>query len=200
MNKISIAAPILVRYMKLSKKDFQVLELLDSQEIFTQRQLSEQTSISLGQVNNILKSLLGKGLIKIGNFRKIKRRIGYVYILTPKGLEVKSRLAVGFVVSRLKEYQQLRRRVTERLSLIEDKGYFQIIFVGPEIVKAFVDSIIKEKALKLVIDDYCRRWEDLKEYEPDSFDIALLFDDNAASRKEMAKDTGIPWQKLMPLL
>ena len=186
--------------MKLSKKDFQVLELLDSQEIFTQRQLSEQTSISLGQVNNILKSLLGKGLIKIGNFRKIKRRIGYVYILTPKGLEVKSRLAVGFVVSRLKEYQQLRRRVTERLSLIEDKGYFQIIFVGPEIVKAFVDSIIKEKALKLVIDGYCRRWEDLKEYEPDSFDIALLFDDNAASRKEMAKDTGIPWQKLMPLL
>ena len=50
---------------------------LDDQEITTQRQLSEQTGISLGQVNYVVKSLINKGLIKIGNFRKSERKIGY---------------------------------------------------------------------------------------------------------------------------
>gem|GEM_PF-4467612 len=36
--------------MALSKKDFKVLDALDSEPITTQRQLSEHTGISLGQI------------------------------------------------------------------------------------------------------------------------------------------------------
>jgi len=78
--------------MKLPEKTFQVLETLDSQEISTQRQLADYSGISLGQVNYILKSLLGKGMVKVGNFRKNPHRIGYVYLLTPEGIETKSKL------------------------------------------------------------------------------------------------------------
>ncbi len=97
--------------MEHSEKDFQVLDALDSQEITTQRQLAEHSGISLGQVNYVLKSLLEQGLVKIGNFRKSPRKIGYVYLLTPKGLEAKSRLAADFVISKLKEYHVLRRKI-----------------------------------------------------------------------------------------
>ena len=185
--------------MELSKKDFQVLDLLDSQEISTQRQISEQAGISLGQVNYVLKSLLEKGLVKIGNFRKSRNKIGYVYLLTPKGLEAKSRLAAGFVVSKLKEYQQLRQKIAGKLAIIENKGHFKIIFVGPDIVKDFVESIIKDNAFNLVIGGYCRRWEELKEYKPDSFDIALMFDGSTIGIKDIIKATGIPRKKLLPL-
>ena len=63
--------------MAYSQKDFEVLDALDNHEITTQRQLSEYTGISLGQVNYVLKSLLEKGLVKIGNFRKNQNKIGY---------------------------------------------------------------------------------------------------------------------------
>jgi len=70
--------------MELSEDHFQILDTLDREEISTQRQLAEQASISLGQVNYVLKSFLEKGLVKIGNFRKNPRKIGYVLSLDPE--------------------------------------------------------------------------------------------------------------------
>ena len=186
--------------MEHSEKDFQVLDALDSQEITTQRQLAEHSGISLGQVNYVLKSLLEKGLVKIGNFRKSPRKIGYVYLLTPKGLEAKSRLAADFVISKLKEYHVMRRKIAEKLAYIESKGNLHIVFIGPEIASEFVDSIIKENSMKLVMVGYCRKWEELKEYDHESFDMALVFDVNTEGTKTMAEETGISRKKLIPLL
>lgn len=183
-----------------SEKDFQVLDALDSQEITTQRQLAEHSGISLGQVNYVLKSLLEQGLVKIGNFRKSPRKIGYVYLLTPKGLEAKSRLAADFVISKLKEYHVLRLKIAEKLAYIENKGNLRIVFIGPEIAREFVDSIIIENSMKLVMVGYCRKWEELKEYEHESFDMALVFDVNTEGTKTMAEATGISRKKLIPLL
>ena len=185
--------------MDLSKTDFQVLEVLDSQEITTQRQLSERAGISLGQVNYVLKSLLERGLVKIGNFRKSTHKIGYVYLLTPKGIEAKSRLAARFVVAKLKEYHQLRQTLAQKLVGIEAKGHCRVMFVGPEIVKDFVDSIITEQKLKLQLVGDCRRCAELKAHKADSFDIALLFDGQANGLKGITAATGLPSQKLLPL-
>jgi len=185
--------------MILSEKAFQVLDTLDRQEIFTQRELAEHSGISLGQVNYILKSLLEKGLVKIGNFRKNPYKIGYVYLLTPKGIEAKSRLAVKFVMSKLKEYHTLRDRLTERLTTIEEKVHVRIIFVGPPIVKEFVDSIIDEKHMKLVLVGHRDNWKDLKNIKPESFDRALLFDDDSEGVRKIGETTGISREKLLPL-
>jgi len=185
--------------MEISKKDFKVLDALGSQEITSQRQLSEQAGISLGQVNYVLKSLLEKGLVKLGNFRKSPQKIGYAYLLTPKGLEAKSRIAATFVLSKLSEYNSLRQKIAEKLAVIERKGYHHIIFVGPEIVKEFVDSIIKEKHMKLVLVGHCIRWQDLMKYDPKSFDIAIIFDSNTIGVKKIKEGTGIAQKKLMPL-
>ncbi len=185
--------------MNSSQKDFQVLNALTSQDISTQRQLSELSGISLGQVNYVLKSFMKKGLVKIGNFRKSRHKIGYVYLLTPKGIEAKSRLATNFVVAKLKEYNSLKKVITSRLTAIEKKGHIRIVFVGPEIVKGFVDSIIKENNMKLGLAGYCRQWEELKNFRPENFDIVLLFDGNATGIKIITKDTGISRDKLLPL-
>jgi len=185
--------------MESSEKTFQILDTLDRKEIYTQRQLAEHSGISLGQVNYILKSLLEKGLVKVDNFRKHPRKIGYVYLLTPKGIEAKSRLAVRFVMSKLSEYNNLRARLAERLVNIEKKGQGRLIFMGPPIVKEFVDSIIKERQLKLFLVGHCNDWKDIKDIEPESFDVALVFDGNSEGMGKIVEAIGISREKLIPL-
>jgi EPS-associated MarR family transcriptional regulator len=182
--------------MELSRKDFEILDALDREEITTQRQLSEHAGVSLGQVNYVLKSLLEKGLVKLGNFRKSQRKIQYAYLLTPKGIEAKSTLASGFIMSKLNEYHTLRKRLAERLAGIEKRGKSRIVFVGPQMVKDFVESVIKEKRLKLELVGHCFDWHGLKDQASKSYDMALLFN---GITKEMKKIEEIDKDKLLPL-
>ena len=185
--------------MVLSDKAFEVLDTLDRQPIINQRQLALHAGISLGQVNYILRSLLGKGLVKVGNFRKSPRKIGYAYLLTPKGIQTKSRLAVRFITSKLEEYDSLRNRLTERLAAVEDRGHRQLAFVGPQIVRDFIGSIIAEKKLNLVFTGYFRDWRDLKEIDAGAYDLVLLFEDVPGGVNRIAEFLGIPRDKLVPL-
>jgi EPS-associated MarR family transcriptional regulator len=185
--------------MKDSEKTFQVLDTLHRQEISTQRQLADHSGISLGQVNYILKSLLKKGLVKVGNFRKNPNKIGYIYLLTPKGIETKSRLAVKFVVAKLKEYNSLRDRLTDRLTKIKEKGHRRVIFVGPLTVKEFISAIIKEKELELMLVDYYANLKDMDNISSESFDIALVFEDISGGMREIEQTLKIHRGKLMAL-
>ena len=185
--------------MKLSDKAFQVLDALDRQSISSQRQLAEHTGISLGQVNYILKSLLDRGMVKIGNFRRNPRKIGYMYLLTPKGLETKSKLAVKFIVSKLNEYNDLRSRLAERLEIIAKKGHVRLAFVGPEVVREFTKSVIDENGLDVVLGAFCKNWTRLKGIDHESFDAALLCDGSSEGLNKIAETTGIPREKLYPL-
>ncbi|MCK4469264.1 MAG: MarR family EPS-associated transcriptional regulator [Desulfobacterales bacterium] len=183
--------------MLLSEKHFQILETLDRQEISTQRQLAKFTGISLGQINYVLKQFLSKGLIKIGNFRKNPHKIGYAYLLTPKGIEEKSKLAARFIISKLREYNNIRGRLVGKLTAIEQSGYNRIIFIGPEILKEFIDCIIYEKALALVLVAHCEDWQDIKQYDDNSFDLVVEF--NANQDAKTAKLNGISSDRVISL-
>ena len=182
--------------MELSEKSFQILDALDRNEVFNQRQLAEHSGVSLAQVNYLLKRLLEKGLVKVKNFQKNPNKSVYLYLLTPKGLEAKSQVAVRFVKSRLREYNDLRDILIKKLTSIEKTSPVRIVFVGPLIVKDFVDSIIKENDLKLVVVGHRNQWKDLKEIDPKSFDMALLFDGNAEGVKKISGQLNIPKEKL----
>lgn len=185
--------------MSLNSQDFSVLDALDSEEITTQRQLSEHTGISLGQINYVLKRLLEKGLVKIGNFRKNPKKIAYSYLLTPKGIEEKSKLAVKFVLARLNEYNQIKTRLAERLNQIQEMGHQKIVFVGPEEAMDFVESIISEKSLHLKLVQHYPNTRALQGNSLQVFDVALLFDEEAGGLVKLAYDTGIRQEKLVPL-
>ena len=185
--------------MELSRKTFEVLDTLDRQPIINQRQLAQHAGISLGQVNYILKSLLDKGLVKAGNFRKSRRKIGYAYLLTPKGIQTKSRLAVRFITSKLEEYDSLRSRLAEKLASIESRNFRQIAFVGPQVVRSFVESIINEQDLRLEVTVYFRDWRDLKEINAGGYDLILLFDDVPGGVNRIVEALGISKDKLVPL-
>jgi len=185
--------------MEHTQKTFEVLDTLDRQPIINQRQLAQHAGISLGQVNYILKSLLGKGLVKVGNFRKSPHKIGYAYLLTPKGIQIKSRLAVRFITSKLEEYDSLRNRLAEKLASIESRDSRQIAFVGPQIVKDFIGSIIVEKKLNLVLSGYFQDCRELRAVKTDSYDVVLVFDNVSGGLGKIAEATAMPKHKLLQL-
>lgn len=184
--------------MEFSKREFEILDVLDNQVITTQRQLSEFAGISLGQVNYVIKSLLEKGLVKLGDFRKNPRKISYTYLLTPKGIDTKSKLAAKFVTDKLREFHSLRNRLVKRLNAVEKKGHVRIMFVGPKMVKDFLGSIIKENNLDLVLVGCCQSRKDLKDCQPETYDVALLFDGSNANFKKTKSAIGIPLDKILP--
>jgi len=185
--------------MELSEKAFAVLDTLDSCSVFNQRQLARLAGISLGQANYILKSFVAKGFVKIGNFRKNPHKISYMYLLTPKGVQAKSRHAVKFITSKLEEYDTLRIRLAARLAAIENNTQKRVGFVGPRIVSTFIDSIIVEKKLNLLLTGYFRDWRDLKEIDAGAYNLVLLFDDVPGGLNRIAESLGIARDKLVPL-
>jgi EPS-associated MarR family transcriptional regulator len=186
--------------MKHTEKTFQILDALDREEISTQRQLADNSGISLGQVNYILKSLLDKGLVKIRNFKKSPNKISYVYFLTPKGIEEKSKLAVKFVLRKLREYEFLRARLTERLLHIEEEGFTRIIFIGPLLVKEFIENIISEKEISLILIDHHENASLVRAIDKESFNIALLFDEDINVVEKISTVLEIPEDRVMNLL
>lgn len=62
-----------------------------------------------------------------------------------------------------------------------------------------VDSVIKERGLKLILIGHCKNWNDLNEIDPESFDVALIFDDQPEGVKSIGATIGIPGDKLLPL-
>ena len=45
------------------------------------------------------------------NFQKNKKKIGYVYILTPKGLAKKTSMAINFLKRKAKEYEEIKKEI-----------------------------------------------------------------------------------------
>ena len=98
---------------KLNEEDFKILRTINKKSKFTQRELADELGFSLGKLNYCLKALKNKGLIKINNFQKNPNKIGYVYILTPKGIATKTKLTLDFMKRKMKEYDELKAEIEE---------------------------------------------------------------------------------------
>mgnify|MGYP000072937957 CR=1 FL=1 len=97
--------------MPNQQSKYQLLKSLEQDSNLTQRQLSKELGISLGKVNYCLQSLIHKGFVKIHNFKNSKHKIQYSYLLTPKGVEEKTKLTIEFLKVKTKEYEALKKEV-----------------------------------------------------------------------------------------
>ena len=91
--------------------EFNVLRKINSNPKTKQRDLANQLGFSLGKLNYCIKALKKKGLIKIKNFKKNENKLNYVYLLTPKGISHKTKMAFFFMKQKIKEYEELKKEV-----------------------------------------------------------------------------------------
>ena len=97
---------------------------IDQSPRMTQRELSSRLGISLGKVNFLINALIRKGFVKVENFRKASNKRAYLYCLTPRGIEEKSRMTYLFLKRKLREYERLEeeiRRLREEVSSEESR-------------------------------------------------------------------------------
>ena len=99
--------------MSNQQSKYQLLKSIEQNSNQTQRQLSEELGISLGKVNYCLKSLIEKGFIKINNFKNNKHKLQYSYLLTPTGIEEKTKLTIEFLKVKTKEYEALKEELKQ---------------------------------------------------------------------------------------
>ena len=92
---------------------YRLLKLLNENPTLSQRQLADETGVSLGKVNYCLKALIKTGLIKVGNFRRSNNKVAYAYLLTPTGVAAKAKITVDFLKRKQDEYDSLVQEIEE---------------------------------------------------------------------------------------
>ncbi|MFC1747396.1 MarR family EPS-associated transcriptional regulator [Pseudomonadota bacterium] len=92
---------------------YQLLKQLEQNPNLTQRELAEAMGISLGKTNYCLNALIKRGWVKAKNFHHSKNKLGYVYLLTPNGVEEKSRVTLQFFKTKQQEYDNLVKELEE---------------------------------------------------------------------------------------
>jgi EPS-associated MarR family transcriptional regulator len=102
---------ILSRNPAVEERELQVMCELAAIPEITQRELARRLGVSLGAINFCINALIDKGFVKMNNFKLSKNKMGYVYLLTPKGLSQKSLLAKHFLSLKLKEYKHLQKEI-----------------------------------------------------------------------------------------
>ena len=91
--------------------EYRVLRLLERQPDLTQRQLSQKLGISLGKTHYVVRSLVDVGWIKLGNFKRSKNKLGYMYLLTPQGIVEKTAITARFLARKQREYNALAEEI-----------------------------------------------------------------------------------------
>ena len=88
-----------------------ILKIIKDNPNVTQRQLAKELGLSLGKTNYVIHALIDNGWVKLSNFRRSNNKIGYLYIITPKGITEKGILTKNFLERKSAEYFKLKNEI-----------------------------------------------------------------------------------------
>ena len=103
------------------QEDLNILRMIFKDPDVTQRKMANELGLSLGKLNYCLTKLKEKGIIKINNFKKNPYKYRYIYLLTPKGISLKTKLTLNFMKRKMKEYDELKKELKEQSKRINAK-------------------------------------------------------------------------------
>jgi len=95
----------------MNESQFKTLRELAKDGTLSQRDLSKRIGLSLGRVNYLVNALIEKGYIKARRFKNAKNKIAYMYLLTPKGINVRLRQTYNFLQKKLDEFDKLKHEI-----------------------------------------------------------------------------------------
>ena len=95
------------------------LRVLEKHPELSQRQLAKELGISLGKTHYILNALIDVGLVKVDNFKRSDNKLGYAYLLTPRGFVEKARVTKRFLSRKQREYKALEQQIADLIKEVE---------------------------------------------------------------------------------
>ena len=97
--------------MSPENQHLQLLKLLQTHPHLSQRELATKMGVSLGKVNYCMRALIEKGLVKLENFRHAENKRKYAYLLTPAGIEEKTRITLAFLRRKEAEFKKIKSEI-----------------------------------------------------------------------------------------
>ena len=95
-----------------SEEELEILRQIEENPNLTQRQIADHLGLSLGKINYLIKALLEKGVVKVDNFKRSDNKLGYLYLLTPEGVERKRKLTLLFIQRKSEEFDELKAELS----------------------------------------------------------------------------------------
>jgi EPS-associated MarR family transcriptional regulator len=99
--------------MEIDEIHYKVMRLVEANPQMSQRQVARELGVSVGKANYCLRALIRSGLVKVRNFKNSSNKAAYMYLVTPRGIREKSRLAVRFLGIKVREYEILRAEIEQ---------------------------------------------------------------------------------------
>ena len=90
---------------------YKLLKIIEEEPHLSQREIATRMGVSLGKANYCLKSLIDKGYIKARNFYNSNNKVGYIYMLTPSGVEEKVSVTYRFLKRKMREYEEIKAEI-----------------------------------------------------------------------------------------
>lgn len=90
-----------------------ILKHLESNPQISQRQLAQELGVSVGKINYCVQALIKRGLVKVGNFKRSSNKKSYLYLITPKGFEEKTKLTASFLKRKLLEHEKITQEIEQ---------------------------------------------------------------------------------------
>ena len=101
---------------------YKILKIFQENPEISQRELAKKLGISLGKANFCVQALIARGLIKAKRFRSSNNKLAYVYLLTPGGIEEKTKVTLRFLRNKIEEYEMMRKEIQELTKEVNSSG------------------------------------------------------------------------------
>jgi DNA-binding Lrp family transcriptional regulator len=135
-------------------EELQVLSVLDAIEAnsrVSQRELSRTTGLNLAKINQLLKKLAEKDVVKLHSIFLNSNKLRYMYVLTPNGFAEKSRLTVRFAARARLQYNEAVSRLLLRFLQLRKSGVGRVLLVGSnEVTDMVMEAIENIEGLAIV--------------------------------------------------
>ncbi len=185
-----------------ARRELEILQTIAEGRPFTQRALARRLGIALGLTNLYLKRLTRKGYIKIRTIPPHRIR----YLVTPRGVAEKTRLAYDYLRYSLRLYGQARETLRTTLTPLAQDGVKRIALYGTGEAAEVAYLTLKELGLEPVgvfdrqpaasfLGMRVRPARDLAE-EPHDRIIVATFEEPARALAELA-GLGLPRERLI---
>jgi DNA-binding MarR family transcriptional regulator len=126
-------------------RTLQLMNELEQDDSLSQRELAGRIGIAVGLVNSYLKNLAAKGFLRVKNYPRNR----YAYLLTPKGLVEKSRLAYQHMHYFNNLYTLVRQDYLALFRQLKEDGTSAVIFCGIDDVAEIAYLSLQESGVGL---------------------------------------------------
>ena len=188
---------------KDQQRTLELLTQIEQDENLTQNDLASRMGVAVGLANLMMKRVIKKGYVKISKLRGRKVR----YLITPKGLSEKGRLAYEFLKYSFQYYRYLRGEIRNSLQPFVTAGHKRVAFYGSGEPAELAYLSAKELGMEVVrvVDDEVdhRRVADLPveavdTLRSDECDLVLLLgEEELEQQRTRLQDRGFESERLI---